>query len=82
MNNCSNCTYFDKNNSRCFATKWATKISESNSCNWFKHINDHMDYEEIMLQISDVMRQANKLRPNITHEEAVKAICKIVKGVN
>ena len=36
------------------------------------------DFEEMMLQISDVMRQANKIRPIMTHEEAVKAIRKIV----
>lgn len=37
-----------------------------------------MDYEEMMLQISDVMRHANRLRPIMTHEEAVKAIRNIV----
>lgn len=37
-----------------------------------------MDYEEMMLQISDVMRHANRLRPTLTHEEAVKAIRNIV----
>ena len=37
-----------------------------------------MDYEEMMLQISDVMRHANRLRPIMTHEEAVKSIRKIV----
>lgn len=37
-----------------------------------------MDYEEMMLQISDVMRHANRLRPTLTHEEAVKAIRSIV----
>lgn len=39
------------------------------------------DYEEMMLQISDVMRAANKLRPSITHEEAVLMIYKIVVEV-
>lgn len=39
------------------------------------------DYEEMMLQISDVMRAANKLRPNITHEEAVLKIYNIVVEV-
>ena len=39
------------------------------------------DYEEIMLQISDVMREANKLRPAITHEEAVLKIYNIVVEV-
>lgn len=37
------------------------------------------DYEEMMLQISDVMRAANKLRPNITHKEAVLKIFHIVE---
>lgn len=37
-----------------------------------------MDYEEMMLQISDVMRHANRLRPIMNHEEAVKAIRNIV----
>lgn len=36
------------------------------------------DYEEMILQISDIMRQANKVRPIMTHEEAVKAIRLIV----
>lgn len=36
------------------------------------------DYEEMMLQISDIMRQANKVRPLMTHEEAVKKIRLIV----
>lgn len=36
------------------------------------------DYEEMMLQISDVMREANKVRPIMTHEDAVKAIRNIV----
>ena len=39
------------------------------------------DYEEMMLQISDVMREANKLRPIITHEEAVLKIYNIVVEV-
>lgn len=37
------------------------------------------DYEEMMLQISDVMRAANKLRPVITHKEAVLKIFHIVE---
>lgn len=37
-----------------------------------------MDYEEIMLQISDVMREANRVRPDIYHEQAVKKIQEIV----
>lgn len=39
------------------------------------------DYEEMMLQISDVMRAANKLRPDITHKEAVLKIYNIVVEV-
>ena len=39
------------------------------------------DYEEMMLQISDVMRTANKLRPAITHEEAILQIYNIVVEV-
>lgn len=40
------------------------------------------DFEELMLQISDVMRAANKLRPSITHEEAVLKIYNIVVEVS
>lgn len=39
------------------------------------------DYEEMMLQISDIMRKANRVRPTITHEEAVKAIREIVNPI-
>lgn len=39
------------------------------------------DWEELMLQISDVMREANRLRPIMTHEEAVRKIKDIVKEV-
>lgn len=37
------------------------------------------DYEELMLQISDVMREANRVRPIMTHEQAVKNIRGIVE---
>lgn len=37
------------------------------------------DYEEMILQISDVMRAANKLRPILSHEQAVKNIRGIVE---
>ena len=33
MNNCGKCKFF--NNSRCFATKSAIKVSETNCCDWF-----------------------------------------------
>lgn len=37
-----------------------------------------IDYEEMMLQVSDVMRQANRVRPIVSHEEAINAIREIV----
>ena len=37
------------------------------------------DYEELMLQISDVMREANRVRPELSHEQAVKNIRGIVE---
>ena len=36
------------------------------------------DYEEMLLQISEVMRAHNKLRGGITHEEAIEYIRNIV----
>lgn len=37
-----------------------------------------IDYEEMMLQVSGVMRQANRVRPTMSHEEAINAIREIV----
>lgn len=37
------------------------------------------DYEELMLQISDVMREANRVRPELSHEQAIKNIRGIVE---
>lgn len=37
------------------------------------------DYEELMLQISDVMREANRVRPDLSHEQAIKNIRGIVE---
>lgn len=37
------------------------------------------DYEELMLQISDVMREANRIIPDLSHEQAVKNIRGIVE---
>lgn len=39
------------------------------------------DWEELMLQISDVMREANRVRPDMTHEQAVRKIKEIVRNV-
>lgn len=41
----------------------------------------HTDWEELMLQISDVMREANRVRPDMTHEQAVRKIKEIVRNV-
>lgn len=37
------------------------------------------DYEELMLQISDVMREANRVIPDLSHEQAIKNIRGIVE---
>ena len=37
------------------------------------------DYEELMLQISDVMREGNRVRPDLSHEQAIKNIRGIVE---
>lgn len=37
------------------------------------------DYEELMLQISDVMREANRIRPVLYHEQAITKIRDIVE---
>lgn len=39
------------------------------------------DWEELMLQISDVMREANRVIPDLTHEQAVRKIKEIVRNV-
>ena len=39
----------------------------------------NVDYEELMLQVSDVMREANRLRPILSHEQAIKNIRGIVE---
>lgn len=51
-------------------------INNCTECELFR-----TDWEELMLQISDVMREANRLRPIMTHEEAVRKIKDIVKEV-
>ena len=63
-------------------SKDMSEIPEEQCCNKCDECPiEHVDWTELMIQISDVMRKANRIRPIISHREAVLMIKDIVKEV-